>query len=72
MFKKKIFDSFYNLSGTKVKLFKWQFFSGVVSSRNGAPFLTWKLYEANSLKIWIKLKQIKINENQWRFLFLYI
>ena len=41
-------------------------------SRICAPFLTWKLYEANSSKIWIESKQIKTNENQWRFWSFYI
>ena len=42
------------------------------SVQNLCPFLTWKLYEANSSKIWIESKQIKTNENQWRFWLFYI
>ena len=41
-------------------------------SRICAPFLTWKLYEANSSKIWIESKQNKTNENQWHILLFYM
>ena len=34
--------------------------------------LTWKINEAISSKIWIESKQIKTNENQWRFWSFYI
>ena len=34
--------------------------------------LIWKLNEVISSKIWLETKQIKTNENQWRFLLFYI
>ena len=37
------------------------------SVKNWCPQLTWTLNEAISPKIWIESKQIRINENQWRF-----
>ena len=40
---------------TKSKIF-------LKSVQNLCPFLTWKLYEANSSKIWIESKQMKIND----------
>ena len=42
------------------------------SVKNWCVQLTWKLNEAISSKIWIESKQIKTNENQWRFLSFYI
>ena len=44
----------------------------LTSVKNLCPQLTWKLDEAISSKIWLKSKQIKTNENQWRFWSFYI
>ena len=52
------------------KIPKSKFF--LPSVKNWCPQLSWKLNEAISRKIWIESKQIKTNENQWRFLFFYI
>ena len=54
-----------NGKNTKSKIF-------LKSVQNWCLQLTWKFNEANSSKIWIKSKQIKINENQWHFWSFYI
>ena len=54
-----------NGKNTKSKIF-------LKSVQNLCAQLTWKLNEADSSKIWIESKQIKTNENQWRFWSFYI
>ena len=54
-----------NGKNTKSKIF-------LKSVQNWCLQLTWKFNEANTSKIWIKSKQIKTNENQWRFWSFYI